>query len=214
MEEQEEKHPWERGQGGADEETSRSYEVFVAFLRLGPWRSLLKVYNAVYRAGEGDEPAKNPPRFIQQWSARNNWQERADAFDDWSREQSMASWQAKRFQARDRLIMDFLDPLMDAAISLALGWDVGEYKRTGEVVTYKPKSAYQVQILRDLLSRAGLDETTKAEITHRNGEDPWEEVRAFLKGMKDGTTDMDGADASELADMYFKTTRGGGADPK
>lgn len=206
------KKVWERSEGGAVGETSRSYEVFLGFLRMGPWRSLLKVYNAFYRDGDEQSPAKNPPRFIQQWSAKHNWQSRASAYDDWSREQSMAAWETKRFVARDRLIMEFLDPLMDVALSLALGFDIKKYKETGNTIVFKPTSPYQVQILRDLLSRAGLDETTKAEVTHKNGGDPWQEVRGFLKGMKDGTTDLEGIDPTELADMYFNAIRGGEED--
>lgn len=71
-----ERKPWEQRDGEPD----AAYKRFLAYLRLGPQRSLEAAYRAHGKAPEGSKR----PRVPGQWkrdSAAYEWRKRADAYD-------------------------------------------------------------------------------------------------------------------------------------
>lgn len=63
--------PWERGGLGGEKDSDQSYEAFVAYRDLGLTRSYAKTAEAVGKSSQ----------LMEKWARRDNWQQRALAWD-------------------------------------------------------------------------------------------------------------------------------------
>lgn len=209
---------WEQGGGGATGETSRAYEVFLAYLTQGPKRTILKAYNDVYRKNK--EPAKKPDGTVQKWSRVNLWAERARLWDNFSRAGALEKWEAARHEAKEELHAQ-LPAIIDAALAVALGWDVPSWRRAVELgdevaalaaraTKYKPRSNQQARMLVALLDRAGLTVTQRAELAVKASPsaDGLEVLERLIKKIETGEINEADVDAIQASKLYLDTLKG------
>lgn len=226
MAELDEGRPWEQGGGGAVGETSRAHEVFQVYLELGPKRSIVKAYNKHYRIARGLPPGNRATGTIDQWAARNNWKARAEAWDRAASSAALKTFEAERLEARQRLHAQLAD-VLDAALAVALGWDVPSWRAALEAgdeekaaaaraSRYKPRSTQQARMLIALLDRAGLVVTQKTELrvdaSAGTNAAALGALGLLLKGIDDGSIDVAAVDAREASRLYREAIKGGQED--
>lgn len=217
--------PWEQGGGGADGETPRAYEVFVVFLTLGPKRTVTGAYNEVYRKGR--EPSKKPDGTVAKWATRFKWVERARLWDNHTRAGALEKWEAARHEAREELHAQ-LPAIIDAALAIALGWDVPSWRRALELgdqvmadaaraTKYKPRSTQQARMIIALLDRAGLIVTQKAELAVKaadggDGLAALAVLDTLIKKIGKGEINEADVDARELSKRYLDALKAAQGD--
>lgn len=133
-------HLWERQPG----DTKASYTAFLAYLELGPKRSLRNAYRVFTEQPDAPEASSHWRR----WSAAQNWVERAEAYDTHELEERMATRDQLRERVRQQLL-DRADELMEKALDIALG------EHTVQPQGERVDNAV-VAMLRDLLDRVGV----------------------------------------------------------
>lgn len=215
---------WEQGGGGADGETARAYEVFVVFLQLGPKRTIAAAYNEVYRKNK--EPSKKADGTVQKWATVNKWMDRARTWDNFTRSGALEKWEAARHETREELHAQ-LPALLDAALAVALGWDVPSWRRAVELgdqvmaeaaraTKYKPRSNQQARMIVALLDRAGITATTRTEVAIKaDGGDKLATLAALdilIKKIGKGEIDEADVDAKELSKYYLNALKAAQGD--
>jgi len=91
-----ERKPWER----REDETSKAYAGFVAYLQLGPQRSLVAAHRGIYGDPKQGPKRDEAPSFFKQWSVDFDWVARARAFDDYEMAEKLAAREQVREEAR------------------------------------------------------------------------------------------------------------------
>jgi hypothetical protein len=211
---------WEQGGGGADGETARAYEVFVVFLQLGPKRTIAAAYNEVYRKHK--EPSKKADGTVQKWATVNKWMDRARAWDNFTRAGALEKWEAARHETREELHAQ-LPAILDAALAVALGWDVPSWRRAVELgdavgamaaraTKYKPRSNQQARMIVALLDRAGITATTRTEVALKadgggEGLAALAALDILIKKIGKGEIDESHVDAKELSKYYLNALK-------
>lgn len=89
--------PWEQ----RDDETTKAYQAFSVYMRLGPDRSQAALWEKLRKPGQSDKR----PGHLARWSAEHEWVDRAKAWD--------RHWNAERIKQaadqRQRALAEVID---------------------------------------------------------------------------------------------------------
>jgi prophage DNA circulation protein len=135
--------PWDRQPG----EPSRWYVIFVKYyLTMGLARTVRGSYLRYLKEAEPDKyesekAYSTPPKHWRDMAAKWSWKERAEAFDEWQTDLSMATVE----EAARKLRLAAVDAV--AALVLALG-----------------TMRYSVQAAKEILDRSGIPATVRQEM--------------------------------------------------
>jgi len=94
--------PWDRQRNGKGLEPNLWYSRFVEFLRLGPRRSVLELYNQYIqdRDGEGATRRTSTPSSWGRAAVEWNWRERAEAWDEAERQRQAREFKEQQDRAK------------------------------------------------------------------------------------------------------------------
>jgi len=143
--------PWDRQEG----ETSKAYAAFVAYLELGPERSI----DAAFRQQNGSRKAAGRPFWWHRWSSKWSWVARAEAFDHHELTEKIEA----RAEVRERLRQQAID---NADMALAEIVALCQYQGSE-----RPETAARVRLnaCEKLLSLAGVDGAKRVEVSGPEG---------------------------------------------
>lgn len=176
-----------------DRESTYSYSCFEFFLNLGPSRTVLHAY----QAKTGKPKGKNPTSSWRQWSTKNEWYRRAEAYDsnlaNLQREQTekqlredRGRWLARKHKIREA---DYADSkLLRAKAREILALPIVETTETAEevqedgrtiirrTVIHKPLRSTLAEVvsmfnMADRLGRLSADMVTERVITETSEEE-------------------------------------------
>lgn len=155
--------PWKQRKG----ETPKAYTAFMAYVALGPKRSLRKLSEA-----EGYNL-----RQLERWSSQHDWQTRSGAHDVAELTRAMEGREREQHRLRQRVIdqadkaLDVMFRLLDGKMPRS-GDKLEQRSRDGERVTHIPvvKPSTLLALCQDILDRAGIVKPRRVELTGADGE--------------------------------------------
>jgi hypothetical protein len=154
-------HPWEQ----RDDESSKAFAAFVAYLELGPERSIDKAAQQ-----SGIKTSSTRARWWLEWSRRFDWVARARAFDA----HEFAERIAARDQVREEVRQMFIDGAKRAAKRILdlIDFDDPERPSAGAKVSLEAAAK--------ALVAAGVDAPKKVEVSGPDGRPMELDVRRML----------------------------------
>ena len=169
-------HPWDRRKA----ETTKSYEAFLTYCKLGPRRSLEKVCEWVAatvdaeQAARGKTPRARPPRAqngtVKKWCRANDRVARATAWDEYRRglvqaaeEKEWVEWQRKVRKAASAAYEDG-DKLREMARRMA-GFPLRRRKRASDNTIIEPARWTMRDVARFMEAAAMLQGAATAAIS-------------------------------------------------
>lgn len=87
-------------------ESAPAHAAFLAYVRMGPGRSLRQLHAAYCRQSDGRAAAEKPPttrlRTLEGWSAKYHWQARLAAYRQEIARQDQELWEARQREVREQ----------------------------------------------------------------------------------------------------------------
>nr|BDD48118.1 hypothetical protein 34 [Balneolaceae bacterium] len=149
--------PWEQLPG----ETNKAYDRFVAYLEMGPDRSLDKVRqkytkNTSYK------------RYLAKWSSEHNWVKRAEAYDRHQIKKDMENREEARELVRQK-ILNRAGEAADRLIDIALGKELA--------------TKDQVKAILAMFDKAGITdvEASEGEVDRRPQGTLYQQINHFYQ---------------------------------
>lgn len=146
---------WDRQEG----ESSKAFAAFVAYLDLGPDRSIVKAIDSHLGQDRGKTGAKSRISWWERWSSQFRWVARAEAFDEHELQEKIATRATVRERLRQRAI-DNADMALGELVALCSFED-----------EHRPSFAAKVRhaASMDVLKLAGVDLPKKHEVSGPDG---------------------------------------------